>query len=113
QKFASRLFYQHNPQVTLMRTTPEECAELGRILGRKANACTAPVTVLIPERGISVISAVGGPFYDPLADRSLFGGLKGELNPYVSLIELDANINDEVFGRACAEALLQNIKKKP
>src|SRR5947209_6791614 len=42
-KFKARTFYQHNPQVTLMRTTPEECAKLGRIIAEKLNASTGPV----------------------------------------------------------------------
>src|SRR5882762_4478555 len=58
-KFKGRTFYQHNPQVTLMRTTPEECAKLGQILAEKINLSSGPVTVLIPLRAISVISAPG------------------------------------------------------
>jgi uncharacterized protein (UPF0261 family) len=69
-KFAGRNFYRHNPQVTLMRTTPEECAQLGKIVAEKVNASTGPVTVLIPRRGISVISAAGQPFHDPAADEA-------------------------------------------
>ena len=75
-KFAGRTFYHHNPQVTLMRTTPAECAELGAILARKANAYTAPAAVLLPRKAISVISAPGQPFHDPAADQALFGAIK-------------------------------------
>jgi uncharacterized protein (UPF0261 family) len=64
-RFAGRTFYQHNPQVTLMRTTPSECAELGRILAGKANTSRGPVTVLLPRRAISVISAPGQSFHSP------------------------------------------------
>lgn len=112
QKFAGRLYYQHNPQVTLMRTTPEECAELGRILAAKVNAYTAPVTVLLPTKGISVISAPGGAFHDAEADKSLFDSLKAGLNKNIRIIEMDALINDEAFARACAGALLENIKAR-
>ena len=73
-KFKGRNFYQHNPQVTLMRTTPEECAELGRIMAGKLNLSTGPVSVLIPWEGISVISAPGQKFHDPDADQALFTG---------------------------------------
>jgi uncharacterized protein (UPF0261 family) len=105
-KFAGRTFYHHNPQVTLMRTTPAECAELGRILAEKVNRCPAPVTVLLPLRAISVISAAGQPFHDPAADAALFGAIKEHLRPGIPVIELDAAINDPAFAQACAETLL-------
>jgi uncharacterized protein (UPF0261 family) len=109
-KFAGRNFYQHNPQVTLMRTTPAECERLGAILADKVNRYTAPVTVLLPKKGISVISAAGKPFYDPAADAALFNAIKTSVRKEVGLVELDAEINDPSFARACAEALLANMK---
>jgi len=109
-QFAGRTFYQHNAQVTLMRTTPAECAELGRIIAEKLNRYTAPVTVLLPLRAISVISAAGKPFHSPEADAALFGALKQHLRPGIPVRELDVEINDPVFARACAEALLAHLK---
>lgn len=111
-KFADRLFYQHNPQVTLMRTTPEECAELGRILAEKVNAYTAPVTVALPLKGVSVISAPGGPFHAPEADVALFGAIRHHLRSGVEILELDTVLNDPAFAQACASALLRNIAAK-
>lgn len=108
-KFAGRTFYQHNAQVTLMRTTPTECAELGRILAEKINRYTAPVTVLIPHRAISVISAAGQPFHDPVADAALFASLQSNLRADVPVRDLDLAINDPEFARACAEALLAHL----
>ena len=108
-KFAGRKFYQHNPQVTLMRTTPEECAELGRILAEKVNTYRGPVTVLQPLRAISVVSAEGGAFHWPEADAALFGAIKKHLRPGIPLIEVDAAINDPAFAEACAQALLANV----
>jgi uncharacterized protein (UPF0261 family) len=105
-KFAGRKFYQHNPQVTLMRTTSEECAQLGKILAEKINRSTGPVKVLLPLRGGSVISAPGGPFHDAVADRELFAALQKNLRTDLVVTELDANINDPVFAAACANALL-------
>ena len=109
-KFAARKFYQHTPQVTLMRTTPAECAELGRILAEKVNRYPAPVTVLLPLKAISIISAAGQPFHDPAADHALFNAIKTGLRPNVKLRELDCAINDPEFARACAEELLANMK---
>ena len=111
-KFAGRNFYVHNPQVTLMRTTADECAQLGKILATKVNAYRAPVTVLLPRRGISLISAEGGPFYDAAADRALFAALTGSLRPEVEVISMDCEINDPVFAQACAQALLKNMRPK-
>lgn len=109
-KFAGRKFYQHNPQVTLMRTTPEECAQLGRILAEKLNRSIGPVKVLLPLRGGSVISAPGGPFHDATADVALFTALKSVLRSDISVTELDANINDAPFAEACAQTLLQLLR---
>ncbi|MEI8088194.1 MAG: Tm-1-like ATP-binding domain-containing protein [Opitutaceae bacterium] len=105
-KFAGRTFYQHNPQVTLMRTTPAECIELGRIIAEKINCYTAPVTVLIPRRAISIISAEGQPFHDPPADAALFSSLRTHLRAGISCVEHDVAINDPAFAQACAETLL-------
>ncbi len=108
-KFAGRRFYQHNPQVTLMRTTREECQRLGEILAEKINGSKAPVSVLIPLRGISVISAAGQPFHDPAADAALFAALKAHLRKDIPIREHDCNINDPAFAEACVTELLQNV----
>jgi uncharacterized protein (UPF0261 family) len=106
-RYASRTFYHHNPQVTLMRTTAEECEELGKILVEKTNAYTAPTAILLPTRAISVISAVGQAFHDVAADEALFGAIKsGSRHP---VIEMDVEINDPKFARACAEKLMEMI----
>jgi len=111
-KYADRLFYQHNAQVTLMRTNAEECAELGRILASKVNLSTGPVTVLIPLGGISVISAPGQPFYLPEADAALFGELKRNLREGIPVIEYPGNINDPAFAALCVEALTTSLGAK-
>ncbi len=109
-RFAGRCFYQHNPQVTLMRTTRAESAELGRILAEKINAYRAPTTVLFPTKGLSAIGEPGQPFWDPDADAALLAALQRDLHRDVPLIVLDTSINDPSFAKACAEALLANIK---
>lgn len=109
-KFADRKFYQHNPQVTLMRTTPSENQELGRILAEKCNAYTAPCTVLLPLRAISVISAPGGVFHDAAADQALFDSLREHLRPKIQVEELETEINSQEFAHACVQALLRNMK---
>ena len=108
-KFAGRNFYQHNPQVTLMRTTPEECKKFGTILAEKLNLSTGPVTVLLPLRGGSMIGAPGGAFHDSAADVALCAALKAGLRTDIEVKEMDCAINDPVFAEACAHALLKNL----
>jgi uncharacterized protein (UPF0261 family) len=110
-KFVGRRFYQHNPQVTLMRTTADECARLGGILAEKLNRSTGTVTVLLPLRGGSVISAPGGPFHDPAADAALYSAIKSKLRRDIAIEELDCAINDQTFAQACAQTLLAKLGK--
>jgi uncharacterized protein (UPF0261 family) len=107
-KFAGRRFYHHNPQVTLMRTNAAECAELGRILAEKVNAYRAPVSILLPLGGISVISAPGQPFHDAAADAALFDSIRHQVRPGISIIESPLAINDPEFARLCATTLLKH-----
>jgi uncharacterized protein (UPF0261 family) len=111
-QFKSRNLYIHNPVVTLMRTTPEECAEMGRRTAERLNRATGPVTVLIPLRGVSAIDKVGGPFYSPEALEAYRRGLKAVLSPNVRLVELDAHINDEEFAVAAAELMGQGLENR-
>lgn len=109
ERFAGRTFYHHNPQVTLMRTNPEECTALGRLLAEKINAYKGPVTVLLPLKAISVISAAGKPFHDPAADAALFDSIRQNLRHDIPLIEVEAEINAPTFAAACAHALLKML----
>ena len=111
KKYAGRTFYEHNPQVTLMRTTPSESAELGRRLAEKANLSTGPVTLLFPRRAISIISAKGQPFHDPAADAALLESIHDNLREGIKLIEMDCAINDPEFAEACAQQLLESLKQ--
>jgi uncharacterized protein (UPF0261 family) len=106
-KFAGRLFYQHNPAVTLMRTTAEENRELGEMLARKLNQAKGPVVLLLPLQGISAIDRRGQPFFDPVADASLFDALRTHVGSNVKLLELDRHINDPEFAAAIAEEFLK------
>lgn len=109
ERYRERRFYRHNPNVTLMRTTPAENRELGSQLAEKLNASAGPVAVYLPLRGISAISAPGQPFYWPEADQALFQAIKASLRPGIRVFELDANINDQQFADAVARGLLQLI----
>jgi uncharacterized protein (UPF0261 family) len=110
ERFASRNLYVHNPTVTLMRTTPEECLELGREIGRKLSAATGPTALYIPVRGVSMIDVEGQPFYDPEADRALVRGLHETLDDGVEVHELDRDVNDPAFAVAMADRLHELIQ---
>src|SRR5437867_10237148 len=97
-----------------MRPPPEEWARLGKVIAEKINGSTGPVTVLIPLRAISVISAPGQKFHDPAADKALFDSLKAGLRKDIAIVEMDCAINDAVFAGRCAQELLKNIAaRKP
>ncbi len=105
-QFEDRTLYVHNPNVTLMRTTPEETAELGRMVAEKLNAATGPTTVFVPLQGVSLIATEGQPFHDPDADAALFAALRERLDTdRVELVERDTHINDPAFAREMADAL--------
>ncbi len=104
-QFEGRNLYVHNPTVTLMRTTPEECAELGRRIARKLSAATGPTALFVPLRGVSMIATDGQPFHDPEADQALFGALREGLAPSVEVHELDLDVNDPAFADAMANRL--------
>jgi uncharacterized protein (UPF0261 family) len=109
-QFKSRTFYIHNPQVTLMRTTAAECAELGRIVAEKANAYTAGAVIMLPTLAISVISAEGKPFHDAAADQALFSALKQHAR--VPVREFAEEINSPAFAQACAQQLIELMQAK-
>ena len=104
-KFKQRQFYQHNPTVTLMRTTPDENRQLGEEIGRKAAAATGPTSILIPLRGVSAIDQTGKPFDDPAARQALYDGIRST-HGATELIELDHHINAPEFAEAAANKLL-------
>ncbi len=104
-QFEGRNIYVHNPTVTLMRTTPAECAELGRQIALKLSAATGPTALYVPLRGVSMIATEGQPFHDSEADEALFGALREGLGPNVELHELDTDVNDPAFAEAMANRL--------
>jgi uncharacterized protein (UPF0261 family) len=110
EKFRGRRFYQHNPTVTLMRTTPEENDRLGKEIAEKASAAPGPTAVLVPLRGVSAIDKETQPFWWPEADAALFQSLRNWVAPQVELIELDLHINDAAFAEATARTLLRMLR---
>lgn len=110
-KNADRLFYEWNPSVTLMRTNAAENAEMGRIFAEKANRNQAPVAILLPMRGVSILDGEGQPFCDWDADRALFDQLEADIKPEIPIERLDCNINDPAFAERAVQTLLSLIEK--
>lgn len=106
KKFRSRNLYRHTANVTLMRTTPEECREIGKRIAEKLNRSKGPTVLMLPLKGVSKIDQKGEPFYDPEADKALFESLKHHANDSVVIKELDLHINDPAFAEAVGKQIL-------
>ncbi|HTV71477.1 MAG TPA: Tm-1-like ATP-binding domain-containing protein [Rhizobiaceae bacterium] len=111
-KYKDRTFYRHNPNVTLMRTTVDECRTIGEWIGNKLNACEGPVCFLIPEKGVSALDIEGGAFFDPEADAALFGAIEKTVRQTKNrtVERLPLHINDAAFS-AAAVAAFKKISK--
>ncbi|MEZ2332424.1 Tm-1-like ATP-binding domain-containing protein [Mesorhizobium sp. RCC_202] len=112
ERYRGRLFYEHNPNVTLMRTTIEECRRIGEWIGGRLAQCDGPVRFLIPEKGVSALDIEGGAFFDPEADAVLFDAIEGTIRPTKNrtATRLPLHINDPAFATAAAEAFLDIAK---
>jgi len=106
-RFKDRNLHVHNPNVTLMRTTPDEATRIGRFVVDKLNRMEGPVRFLIPEGGLSGLDRPGGPFWDPAANRALFDVIASSFRPGTNrkLLKLPHHINDQAF----ADALVANF----
>jgi uncharacterized protein (UPF0261 family)/ABC-type branched-subunit amino acid transport system ATPase component len=106
--YRHRNLYPHNPQITLMRTTAEDNARMGRWIAERLNQMEGPVRFLLPEGGVSALDAPGHAFWDPAADAALFDAIAATLRvtPNRQLIRLPHHINDPAF----AAALVQHFR---
>lgn len=117
-QYKDRLFYQWNPNVTLMRTTPEENQQMGEIFARKANASKGKTAFMIPAKGYSLLDSLNetgepGVFWDPDADSSFVKGLRRNLDPKIEVSEINASINDPVFAEKAVKKLLEMMDYRP
>ena len=110
ERYRGRNLYVHNPTITLMRTTPEECREIAEIVARKLNAATGPTVLYVPLRGVSAIATEGQVFHDPEADEALFSTLRELVDTSkVEVHELDLDVNAPEFALAMANRLHELI----
>ena len=112
EKYRGRNLYQWAPTATLLRTNIEENQRIGNMIAAAANAATAPVAILIPLKGLSMLDSIGGAFWDPPANAACFDAINSRLRPDIPVIELDCNINDPSFAEAAADTLL-NLLRQP
>ncbi|MER8367881.1 Tm-1-like ATP-binding domain-containing protein [Mesorhizobium sp. M0306] len=108
ERYRGRLFYEHNPNVTLMRTTADESRTIGEWIGTRLSLCQGPVRFLIPEKGVSALDIEGGAFFDPEADAALFEAIERTIKPAKtrSVLRLPLHINDPEFAWAATTAFL-------
>jgi len=111
EKFLNRNLYVHNENVTLMRTTAQECEQIAIDIANKLNKATSPISLMLPLRGISAIAIEGQVFYDQVADEALFSTLKKNVGNNVEVVELDYAINDNEFSQALANKLISLINE--
>ncbi|WP_421916197.1 Tm-1-like ATP-binding domain-containing protein [Mesorhizobium sp.] len=108
EHYRGRLFYEHNPNVTLMRTTADECRRIGEWIGARLSLCEGPIHFLIPEKGVSALDIEGGAFFDPEADTVLFEAIERTIRPNATrrVTRLPLHINDPEFAKAATSAFL-------
>jgi uncharacterized protein (UPF0261 family) len=110
EKYRGRNLYEWNPDVTLLRTDVDENDRIGGMIASAANAATAPVAILLPLRGVSMLDSEGGPFWDPKADGACYDAIRRQLSPGIPIIEMGQNINDPEFSSRAAETLLDLLR---
>lgn len=109
EEFRNRQLFEHNATMVLMRTSPEENAELGKRIADKLNRAKGPTAVMLPLKGVSSIDTEGAPFYDPTADAALFAAIRQGVSKTVHLIERNVDINDQDFALEAATTLVDLI----
>jgi uncharacterized protein (UPF0261 family) len=111
EKYKDRQFVKWSDNVTLMRTTPEENRELGRIFAEKVNKAVGPVAVVIPTKGFSEVDSEEGPFWSPEANQAFIDALQENIKPDIPVLLVDKNVNDQEFSEKTAEILLELLKE--
>ncbi|KAG9193546.1 hypothetical protein G6011_03581 [Alternaria panax] len=113
ERYKDRKLYEHNPVVTLMRTSVDEATQVGKFIATKLKKCAKKpeaIQVWLPKGGISMIAVPDGPFEDPKTDAALFDAVRKELrDSNVEVIEDERAINDEGFAHDIAEALVAKM----
>jgi uncharacterized protein (UPF0261 family) len=110
ERFRDRNLYQHNVNVTLMRTTVNECRQIGVEIAAKLAAARGPTAVMLPTLGVSAIDRDGQAFDDPQARAALFAPLRQGCGS-AEVVEFEAHINDAEFAVAAANKLISLMRQ--
>ena len=108
-RFQQRTLHAHNDNVTLMRTSREECVQIAEAIAERLNRATAPTCLLLPLQGVSALDADGQPFCDPEARQALFDTLQTQVGPHIETVTLDVHINDPAFADHLADRLINML----
>ena len=111
EKYCQRTLYQWAPTATLLRTNVRENRRIGNMIAAAANEAIAPIAILIPLKGVSMLDSDGGAFWDPAANAACFDAIKSCLRQDIPVIELAYNINDRPFAEAAAYTLLNLMRQ--
>ena len=112
-KFSDRVKYQHTPMTTLVRTKPEDAAEIARQTAGRLNKATGPVAVFWPGGGVSDYDRPGQAFHDPAANTAWRDSLKATLVPTIPVIETEHHINDPKFAALCSDWMIAQMEEQP
>jgi uncharacterized protein (UPF0261 family) len=111
-RLQGRPIYTHNPEFTLVRTLPEEMAQLGRIFAERLNEATGPVAVMVPTEGLSIPNVPGGPFWNPEADSRFLAALREHLRPDIPVSTHPLHINAREFALAVTGRFVALLSEK-
>lgn len=109
---ADRPVYDHNPEYTLVRTSRDEMAQIGRIFAERLGKATAPVHIVVPERGLSIPNTPDGPFWDVEADAAFLASLREHLREDIEISTSDRHVNDEQFGEEIADLFVSTMQEQ-
>ncbi|XP_023518144.1 uncharacterized protein LOC111781690 [Cucurbita pepo subsp. pepo] len=111
--FHGRNIYEHNKQVTLMRTTVDENKKIAKFIADKMNNSSGKVRVCLPQKGISALDAPGKPFYDPKATATLINELQKliQSNNDRKVNVYPYHINDPEFAEVLVNSFLEITSK--
>lgn len=106
-KLQKRQHYRHNPVATLVRLNEEESTTLGKMMCQRIADHVAPVTIMIPRGGLSLIGVEGEPIHNQASDDALFAALIENAPADVPVLEFPYHVNQAEFAEAVANEFLR------
>jgi uncharacterized protein (UPF0261 family) len=115
RKLAERKLFQQDSVRVQARTSPEEAAQIAQAAAERLNRYKYKemVKFVIPKRGFSALSVEGASLHDPECDEVFAAALKDSLDREITVIEVDADINNRIFATAVVDAYREALKVRP